>query len=128
MEIKLTNKEAEEMFYNALCNGLEYVTSGYGFELKYSNKDYKKAKETIVANGDSVCYEDVLMAMLRDGCKLSLYDEEGEEMYYIELEDVHDRMQIVPLRNILNMIEENDDAVDADVILQTVFFTEVIFG
>ena len=128
MEIKLTNKEAEEMFYNALCNGLGYVTSGYGLELKYSNKEYRQAKESIEKNGVAVCYEDVFMAMLRSGYKLSLHDEEGEETYEIELKDVHERMEKVPVRNILNMIEENDDAEDADVVIQTVFLKEVIFG
>jgi hypothetical protein len=128
MEIKLTNEESEEMFYNALCNGLGYVTSGYGLELKYSNKEYKQAKKSIQKNDVSVCYEDVFMAMLKNGYKISLYDEEGEETYEIELKDVHERMEKVPVRNILNMIEENDDAEDADVIIQTVFLKEVVFG
>ena len=39
MKIELTNQESETYFYNALCNGLHYI-SDYGLELTYGNIDY----------------------------------------------------------------------------------------
>ena len=125
MKITLTPQESEEYFYNALCNGLGYVC-GYGLELDYENQDYNAAKNKLT----NPCYEDVLMQMLRDGNKLTLIDHEGEGdmTRSITIEDVHEQVQNTPLHHLTNMIEENDDAETADVILQTVFYKEIIFG
>jgi hypothetical protein len=126
MEIKLNAKESEEYFYNALCNGLEYI-NGYGLEFEYDADEYKKSRKKLP---EGVCFEDVLMQMLRDGYELTLVDNEceGEYTRSINLKDVHERVQNTPLRHLSNMINENDDAETADVILQTTFFEDIIFG
>lgn len=126
MEIKLTNEESEEYFLNALCNGLGYI-GGYGLSLDYNDDEYKKAKAKL----SSPSYEDVFMQMLRDGNTFNVIDGEDEDSEYnvsFTLADVHERMSSVPTSHLLDMINENDDAETADVILQTVFFNEVIFG
>jgi hypothetical protein len=46
----------------------------------------------------------------------------------ITINDVYERVQNTPLDHLLNMINEEDDADTADVILQTVFYNEVVFG
>lgn len=126
MEIKLNAKESEEYFYNALCNGLGYM-GGYGLEFECDENEYKKSRKKLP---EGVCYEDVLMQMLRDGYELTMVDVEceGEYTRSINLKDVHDRVQNTPLRHLQDMISENDDAETADVILQTVFFEDIIFG
>jgi hypothetical protein len=126
MKITLTPQESEEYFFNALCNGLGYATSGYGLELDYEAKDYAAAKAKL----SSPSYEEVLIQILRDGGALTMVDIEGEGdmTRTINLQNVHERVQETPLRHLIDMIEENDDADTADVILQTVFFSEVIFG
>lgn len=125
MEIKLTNEESLEMFYTALCNGLGYV-EGYGLELDYDGEDYKSAREKL----ESPCYEDVLIQILKDGNKLTLIDKEndGDITSSITIEDVYDRVSKTPFRFLSDMINENDDAETADVIIQTVFYEEIIFG
>ena len=125
MQIQLTHQESEQMFHNALCNGLGYM-SGYGLEFEYSDKQYSAAKTKL----QSPCFEDVLMQILRDGGSLTFVDVEcdGEYTRSVSLADVHDRVQKTPLRFLTDMINENDDAETADVILQTVFFEEIIFG
>ena len=75
MKILFEKHEAEEMFHDALCNGLDYIES-YGLTLKIKKKDYEQAKLTM-ENG---CYEDYLMQILKDGNKLKLVDDEGEEL------------------------------------------------
>jgi len=126
MEIKLTPKESEDYFYNALCNGLGYMI-GYGLSVDYDKKDYQNAKKSL---GESPCYEDVLMEMLRKGGKLTLIDEEcgGEYTRSITLKEIHERVQKTEHRFLLDMVNEEDDADTADQILQTVFFEEIIFG
>ncbi len=130
MKIILTPQESEEYFYNALCNGLGYVESGYGLELNYSKKYYKSAVESLQAlNPDAqICYEEVLMQILRDGGALNLYDENDEEEYVIRLADVHERVANTPIEHLMDMIGERDDAITADVIIQQVFLNDVIFG
>jgi len=128
MEVKLTTGEAEEIFHSALCNGASYL-SGYGFSLDYPNEKYREAKESL--NGKAwPCREDIWVEILRIGGTLTLIDGENEGHYNstISLNDVHERVEKSPLKHLMDMINENDDAITADVILQTVFFNDVIFG
>ena len=70
MTVKLTPTESETIFHNALCNGLGYV-EGYGIELDFNKKDYAQAAAVLKQGAtDTVCYEDVLMQILKDGKKL----------------------------------------------------------
>jgi len=132
MEIKLTEKESEQMFYDALCNavGTGYM-NGYGLELECERSQYKDSKEylTHVMKGN-LCYEDVLMQVLRDGGKLTFVDREGEgDMTRgITLKEVHERVCKTNPHALLRILNEGGDASDADQLLQTVFFEEVIFG
>jgi len=123
--------ESEKYFHNALCNavGSGYM-NGYGIELVCDDADYKKAKSDIVTSGVSPCYEDVLMQVLRNGGKLTFEDVEGEGdmTRSITINDVHDKVSKTPINHLTDMMRENDDATTADVILQTVFFDEVVFG
>jgi hypothetical protein len=130
MKIVLEKSEAEEYFYNALCNGIAYI-SGYGIIVDYDKKAYKDAKESLLAKQQYPCYEDVLMEILRMGGTLKTIDEENDDKEYnkeITLEMVHERVAQTPFSHLVNMVDGNDDATTADVILQTVFFQEVIFG
>jgi len=129
MQIKLTHKESEEFFYNSLCNGLSYI-GGYGLELQCDRSQYKSSKEHLATVGTEVCYEDVLMQILRDGGSLTLVDEEcdGEYTRSITLADVHERVEKSPANHLLDMQNGNDDAVTADVIIQSVFYEDIIFG
>lgn len=126
MKVILTPQESEELFETALCNGLGYIESGYDLELTYKKKDYNSARDKLT----SPCYEDVLMQLLRDGKSLTLVDHgcEGEYTSTITLSDIHERVQTTNIRHLMDAINENGDAVTADVILQQVFYKETIFG
>ena len=130
-KVTLTPELSEEIFYNALCNSLGYMCSGYGLSVDYSKKDYAAAKAKLVDTSEfgGVCYEDVLLQILKDGSTISIVDEEGvEDTVSISLADVHTRVQETPVDYLMQMINEEDDAVTGDVILQTVFLGEVIYG
>lgn len=131
MTIVLTPQESEEMFHTALCNGLDYVAGGYGLNFKYNKSQYHEARAKLAPEGnESVCFEDVLMEMLRMGFKLTLVDEVGDGAYTSEigLSEVHSRVQTAPINHLMAMANKTDDAETADVIIQTVFFNEIIFG
>lgn len=124
MKIQLTNEEKQDYFHRALCNGLSYI-DGHGLELFYNKEDYAKAKSVLSAP----CYEDVLMQILRDGKQLMLRDHEGsEDDAYITMEQMYQNIEKVEPQWLMQMYEEGDDAETADVILQTVFLGEHIYG
>lgn len=130
MKIQLTNPEAIKFFHNALCNGLHYL-SQYGCEIEYNEHDYRKAKEKLQIDPSitSVCYEDVLIQILEDGKTLICRDtENGCDDSVITIDDVYERLPLTPMRHLLNMVNEQDDADTADAILQTVFYEDIIFG
>jgi len=131
MKIILTSQESEEIFHTALCNAESTGhMAGYGLQLRWHEKSYKEARERIKERGESPCLEDVLLEILRGGGHLTYFDIAGwgVEPWPINLQDVHDKVSNAPARNILNFIAQQDDAEDADVILQTVFMGEVVFG
>ena len=126
MKILLTAQESEQIFYNSLCNG--HQIAYYGLQLEY-DEEYDKAKKRLVKKGERTCLEDVWMEILRGGGTLTLVDEEnGLEPSVISLQDVHERVQNTDARHLLDAINEEDDGDTADVILQSVFYGEVIFG
>jgi len=135
MEIKLSNEESEKYFHNALCNGLGYI-QGYGIELTHKEDDYNKARKSIQKKMDDckiekniICYEDVLVEILRIGGLLYMEDNESNDMNStISLADVHNRVATTPIEHLTDMISGNDDATTADIIIQTVFYKEIIFG
>jgi hypothetical protein len=127
MQIVLTHEESEKIFYNSLCNGHEIAY--YGLQMQYDDDEYQKAKEVLKDKGESPCLEDVWMEMLRQGYTLTLFDEEnGMDPSTITLSDVHERVQLTQVDHLLDAINEHDDGITADVVLQTVFYKEVIFG
>lgn len=130
MKIILEKNEAETMFHDALCNGL-YELQCYGINVEPSDKAYKSAKVRLkkAKPNEAICYEDILLEVLRGGDVLTFIDtEECEDPVDVTLTMVHERMNQVPLKWIMQVIEGNDDATTADVILQTIAFGEIVYG
>ena len=130
MTVNLTHAESEEHFYNAICNGLGEL-GYYDLQLDYSDDEYSAAKTSLIFKDSSagLCFEDILMEMLRNGNTLWVVDEGGDgERHPITLDLVHERVQNTPIRHLMDAINEHDDATTADCIIQTVLFNEVIYG
>jgi hypothetical protein len=121
--MELTKEKSMEIFNLSMCNALGWI-QGYGIEVKFDKDHYNKAKREL----KSPCYEDVLQQILEDGNPIFFVDGEGEETYKILLKDIHEKVCETNNTNLLNIINENDDVIDADCVLQTVIFGEVIFG
>jgi hypothetical protein len=124
MKITLTTAEKEEYFYNAMCNGLDYVLGCYDLSMTYNTDEYKATKATL----DAPCYEDVLMQMLRMGYTLTIDDCDNGDTHSITMKEVHERVENAPIHHLMDMHNENDDADTADAILQSVFFNDIIFA
>ena len=130
MKITLSQEESEQIFYNSLCNalGTGYI-EGYGLEIDCDRSQYKSSREHLLSQGKDICYEDILMQVLRDGGSLTIIDHDGGEYTRtITLKDVHERVGETDHQSLINFSLEQDDVSDADMVIQTVFFQEVIFG
>jgi len=127
MKIQLEKQEALDIFHTSLCNvyGSGYF-NGYGLEFIWDEDDYKKAKEKL----QNPCFEDVILQIIKDGGALGILDHEcdGEYNGHINEAIILDRMDQVPAQRLLNIINEEDDIDDADAVLQTLLYGEVIFG
>ena len=127
ISIKLTAEESKKFFYNALCNGI-FLMWQYDLMLVYDSDDYETAREQF-EDGQSVCYEDVIMKMLEMGYKISLKDLSGSgHGATIGIDDVINNVQLAPVGHLMDMINQNDDADTADAIIQSVFYKDIIFG
>jgi hypothetical protein len=127
--ISVSKEKSEELFYNALCGG--GVLAGYGLSLETDETEYKKAKEDLAKESKrGICVEDIWMKILRNGGKLTLIDREDDddELGSIVLNDVHERVQKTPAQDLLDAINENGDGCTDDVMLQTVFLGDVVYG
>jgi hypothetical protein len=64
------------------------------------------------------------------GKPLIMKDHENEDAYTtkIYLKDIHKRFHKIPQPTLIAYMRQQDDVHDADTIIQTVFFKEVIFG
>lgn len=132
---KLSNKAMQKIFFNSLCNAVSAgVTLGYGIKIYSKKEDYVNAKQNLLSksgSGTVVCVEDVWMQILKEKNYIyskDIENNDGEYSKKINLSDVYEGIKKVDNDTILNFLEENDDANDADVVIQTVFFGEVIFG
>lgn len=145
VKVTLSAEKSEELFHSALCNGIREFPH-YGLQLDYKINAYNKAKKSLQEKinkgivpigvfvlGDekpTICREDIWVEILRNDGELKVIDNEngGEYNRSIKLADVHKRVQRSPMRHLWDAITEEGDAVTADVILQQVFFDDVIFG
>lgn len=128
ISIKLTAEESKKFFYNALCNGMDELRF-YDLAWVIDVNQYNAAREIVTGGKYGVCREDVIMQMLDMGYTISLKDlnETGYDAT-IGLEDVINNVQLAPVGHLMDMINQNDDATTADVILQSVFYKDIIFG
>jgi hypothetical protein len=128
MEIKLNQAETEEVFFNCLCNNDLYI---YDLEIVTNTKSYNDARDNWIKLNDRQfpCIEDVWMQILKDGGKIGLKDWSGcEPLAKVTLEELQERMSKAPSKNLINVLEGSYDVNDTDVILQTIFYGDVIFG
>jgi hypothetical protein len=129
MTIQLTPAEAENHFYNAMCNGLGEL-SYYDLEMDWDEYEYRDARLKLENAQPNVqqCFEDILMEMLRSGNTLWIVDQNDDERHPITLDLIHERVQLTPIKHLMDALNERDDAITADCILQTVIYKDIIFG
>jgi len=127
--IELTKEKFIELLHTSLCDGLHYFNS-YGLTIDYNEEDYIKAKRYFNVENDNlaICWEDILIKMLELKLPISIIDEEMDEYNVaLDIDELYSNVHLVPLNNMVNIIDENYDAIDCDAFLQSVFFKEIVF-
>lgn len=134
MKIKLifeSDQEKMSLFHTCLCdNGLIGLTIA-GVQLEYDYHDMKAARERVVQRkqNEVVCYEDVLVEILEGGGYLKFVDtESGMDDVLLTKEQVIRNLDLVTPRVLLEIYNEEYDAVHTDIVMQTLIYGEVIFG
>ena len=124
----MNNINEAEIQLNLVANAYEYC--GYWLELRDTN--FKEVKgQPISNNHDAV--ETVEDCLFTDGGYWTVIDNEGQldEPKKITQADIKSGWQIFKTKyegHFNDAIEENDDAITADVFLQCVIFGDCIFG
>lgn len=97
MKIILTDEDIIKLVYNAFVDG-GLVEIGYsGVEIDFNDNDYAKAKEVLKANPqnkDTICYEDVLKQLFKDG-KLQFKDINDGKKYEFTIAVVRSNLETV---------------------------------
>lgn len=103
----------------------------YGLSVDYDEDIYRITADALKAKStDTVCHEDVLMAMIGAGHELTITDEEGggDSVGSLSVRTIMKNWDAIDARHLLAIRDEQDDADTADCILQTLCFGSVIYG
>ena len=127
--INLTKEKFVNVLNNALCNGLHYFSCN-GLSIDWNDEHYDIAKAELKKDfvEQVICMEDVWTKMLEMKLPINIIDEEtGEYNVALDIDELYSNVHLVPLHNLVNIIDENYDAEDCDAFLQCVFFKEIVF-
>lgn len=139
MQITATTEEKVKVVYECLTTGLPYFVD-YGFTLDYNGHEYNKAKKSLDAqkaagtfdNGlSSICVEDVQAEMLRMGFTLKFKGGEGNKASHVtplNLEVIERNWDKVKPEQLLEVMQDNYDALSADIVMQGLLFGDIVYG
>lgn len=141
MKLILTDKDVERLIYNAFVDGGLNEFGHSDIELKFFNGDYEKAKNILKADTtrkDTICYEDVLVQLFKDGKLVFIDHNDGKKYEFTpafvtsNLTDLlsSDEPNEQAIEEVLSSLKEDGDA-DAWThynILQWAMFKELVYG
>jgi hypothetical protein len=130
IQVKFTDEELLEVLHSALCNGGLVLLANCGVRVLTNNESlsYKRAKDRISNESRSICYEDVLVEILRGGDELSFYDYEDNERLSFGLAQARENLEKEEFADDLMTIHnEQDDAITGYNVIQGALYGEVIY-
>jgi hypothetical protein len=134
MKLLMSKEEMLKVLYSSLCNGGLTDLYHCGVELQLG-KEYDKAKARIkkrqakAKTEDTICYEDVLVELLRGGDKLTFSDANDETTVGFTLDEAIERLSAEEFgKEIFETVNEQDDACTGFSLLQGAIYGEVIYG
>jgi len=140
IKLELTREDIHELIYESFCNGGLEMLRWSGIKIDWDNpinsENRVKAKENLKDN-KSVCFEDVLMEMMKIG-GIYFYDFESDE------DDIHFTYELAE-KNIAECIEKDNGFIASEImqiipeyinadantysnVLQSLMYGEVVYG
>lgn len=140
MKLILTDSDIEKLVYNAFVDGGLNEFGHSEIELLFDKSAYKQAGDLLKADKsrkDTVCYEDVLVQLFKDG-KLQFHDHNDGKKYPFtpqfvssnlhELVRDCDEPNAQAMEEIMSSLSEDGDAWTHYNILQWAIFKELVYG
>jgi len=135
VEIKFeTDEEILDVIYGALANGGLTELGHCSVRLDVSDEDYNKARtecnapSSIMGAFETLCFEDVLIQILRSGKKLMFKDYESDENISFDLKQAKQYLKETGISDeLLQIVNEEDDAITGFNILQWCLYKEKIY-
>lgn len=126
MKIILEKEEAQELFYNAMCDGIN-ILSKYGHQIQWNDEDYSEIRRQLLADDPKcdICFEDILMEMINEG--KSILIGKGNELLNITLDLIYNNSNKIPYTTLINLIRGDYDSNDIDVYFQHILYGKMIY-
>lgn len=129
--INIEKKIIDDDLISILC-GVTSTACTWCSDLDYDTESYQQAKINLIDAGvkeRDICYEDVLLQMLKNGEQITFYDAEEDENHLLSwgvfIKGIERYMSSDDCSSL--DIDEWDD-VDFDNVIQYAFFGEIVFG
>lgn len=129
-----TQEEKLEVVYNALCNGLDGLLSGYGFDWEIVNQAlWSSVKEKLTVGIAKPCLERIAIGYIKEGGELEFTCAEFEEdnnLYCnkLSLVTIEKNWDKVRQKELLAYYKEEDDAETAESVLQCLLLGSIVLG
>jgi len=125
MQLILTTTEKRELLTTCLQYFYQSL-SMWEHTAKYADKTYLKARQMLI----TTCREDVYAEMILAGAGINIVDDQDEDNCVLfNLEKFDQNFQACDAYEIIMLLLEKDyDFTNADNVLQTLIFGEVVYG
>ena len=136
MKITFNIEDATSILYYSFCNGGLSELSYSSVKLSYDVQDYIKVKKELTDSmpNSSICFEDVLIQILKSKNNLVFIDIEADETFELSLESALNNFNsLTDTKAVMDLMTILKDDGDADAYycydaLQYALFGELIYG
>lgn len=130
--INITRKITDDDLVGILCGVTGSACVYWCDEIIYNQENYKRAKQQLIDTGAreiDICYEDVILQLLKNGDTITFYSSENEEEYSLSCD--------LLIKGIERYMSSNDcedididmwDDEDYDAVIQYALFNEFVYG
>lgn len=129
--VTINKKITDDDLVDILC-GATGTACLWCSEIYFSDEAYATAKRKLLDAGikeNDLCYEDVLLQMLKNGDQISFYDEEDDEEYFLSWGVFMNGIEMYMNSKYCESLDIDEwDDTDYDAVIQYAFFGELVFG
>lgn len=130
--ITITRKITDDDLINILCGATSTACAGWCWKVDYDSYEYAEAREQLLSVGNEerdICFEDVLLQMLKNRSFLSFYDVEEKIWRILDMDRFIKGIELYMSSEYCSSHDIDDwDDTDFDNVIQYSFFGEIVYG